>query len=75
MLLIDPYPWIRAEPRIIAAAIRWARTEAWSAEEGPTRVLAWNQVTSAFQWLPDGREQPSEPFDGHYPPGWFGPDR
>ena len=52
-LFIDPYPHsFTLGPAQIVAAIRWARGEGWSAETGPTKPLAFDEVTQRFVWLP-----------------------
>lgn len=52
VLFIDPYPWgFEQRPGSIAAAIRWARKSGWSAENGPTRPMAFDDATQDFVWL------------------------
>lgn len=52
VLFIDPFPWgMEIRPRSVAEAIRWARSEGWTPENGPTRAAALNDETQQFVWL------------------------
>ena len=56
VLFIDPFPWdFEFRPKNVAWAIRWARSQGWSPEAGPTRALAFNEQTRELQWLPEGQ--------------------
>lgn len=56
VLYIDPFPWnFEIRPRSIASAIRWAKNDGWSAEQGPTRAMGMNDATEQFDWLADGQ--------------------
>lgn len=54
VLFIDPLPWPAPPPAHVAAAIRYARAQGWSAESGPTRAVAFSEATQTFEWLPEG---------------------
>jgi hypothetical protein len=63
-LFIDPYPWgMEIRPRGVADAIRWARSEGWTAEHGPTRAVALDDSTQAFRWLAEGQRHLGCPKD------------
>lgn len=55
VLFIDPWPWnMGITPKAVAAAVRWARAQGWSAETGPTAAVALVGDSETFEWLPEG---------------------
>jgi hypothetical protein len=62
VLFIDPFVWSMAiGPQSIAAAIRWARSEGWTPERGPTRGLALDEATQRFRWLAENQRHAACP--------------
>jgi len=56
VLFIDPYAWhFEFRPAQVVEAIRWALKEGWTSEKGPTRAMALNDASRAYEWLPDGK--------------------
>ena len=48
-LHVDPYPWdFEIRPATVAEAVRWALSQGWSAEDGPTRRMALGEA--GFAW-------------------------
>jgi hypothetical protein len=62
VLFIDPFVWsMETRPRSIAAAIRWARAEGWTAEHGPTRGIALDETTQSYRWLAENQRHAACP--------------
>jgi hypothetical protein len=56
VLFVDPLAWaFEFRPSSVAAALRWARAQGWSAENGPTRGVALGEKSEAWEWLPEGK--------------------
>jgi len=52
-LYVDPMPWdFEFRPAYIAEAIRWALSQGWSSDSGPTRAMALDG--DCHVWLPEG---------------------
>ena len=55
VLFIDPFPHsAEIGPKYVAQSIKWALSQGWSAENGPTQALSINIETEEFFWLKEG---------------------
>jgi len=55
VLYIDPIPHdFELKPKSVEVAIRWAVTQGWSPQAGPTRAVSFDGESQSFRWLPRG---------------------
>ena len=55
VLFIDSFPYAaEIRPRFIARSIKWAVSEGWSPERGPTKALSIDSNTEQYFWLEEG---------------------